>query len=351
MFTAIGSPRQGLVSIYKGTCKNQCKIAELSGSKNFGKAVTVNSCPTNTGWVIGAGDSTVAGSATFYPNECLGICLQPTESQVGDLYGSSVALYQDSIAVGAPKAKTVSLFCTQTGCQVLEPRQTLTGPESFGTSVVLGCKILAVGSPHCNSVFIYEKGEKWIQVAKLTGCGQFGMSLALHQVKGQWTLVVGAPNENAPFTKQQGFVYVYQQVNHCWVQKQKLRASDPASFGHFGASVALSEKYLVVGAPGNKGVICTSGAAYLFQPSWCPSFCGDWKETTKLLACDGQGGDLFGTSVDISCDTFAVGAPKRDAVYLYTVHLAVFCSETKQCTKILAATLEPAFFGAAVAIH
>ncbi len=95
-----------------------------------------------------------------------------------------------------------------------------------------------------------------------------------------------------------------------FVQQAKLTASDPASNGNLGASVAISSGVIVAGAPSNVDQNSSQqdpGAVYVFvKPA------GGWMsgtEAAKLVASDGALHDRLGTSVGISGDTIVAGAP------------------------------------------
>ena len=93
--------------------------------------------------------------------------------------------------------------------------------------------------------------------ASNTGTGDgFGSSVA---VDGN-TLVVGAPSEDSNATgingnqannsaSGSGAVYVFTRSNGVWTQQAYLKASNTGVQDHFGTSVALSGETLAVGAP------------------------------------------------------------------------------------------------------
>ncbi len=91
-------------------------------------------------------------------------------------------------------------------------------------------------------------------------------------------------------------------------QSAELTAADGMSGDDFGASVAMSNNTLVVGAPGQIGI----GAAYLFAGSGIT-----WTQVAKLTPSDGTTGGQFGFAVALSGNTVAVGAPRDGAVYVF----------------------------------
>jgi hypothetical protein len=93
-----------------------------------------------------------------------------------------------------------------------------------------------------------------------------------------------------------------------FVQQAKLTASDGSEFDELGSSVALSGNTIAVGAPqATVGANFDQGAVYVFSEGG--SGWADATQTAKLTASDGSADDRFGSSVAISGGTIVVGAP------------------------------------------
>ncbi len=92
-----------------------------------------------------------------------------------------------------------------------------------------------------------------------------------------------------------------------WAQEFKLVADDAASGDDFGGAVALSGDYAIVGARFEGTGGDDFGAAYIFVRA-----AGGWTQQAKLRADDGEDGDRFGISVDISGAYAVVGATGED---------------------------------------
>lgn len=84
------------------------------------------------------------------------------------------------------------------------------------------------------------------------------------------------------------------------VQLSALKASDGSGGDNFGKSVAISNDYVVVGAPKNN----ENGKVYIFDPLT--------SEVLQLIASDGEKKDKFGHSVAISNDFVVVGAHRKN---------------------------------------
>jgi len=182
----------------------------------------------------------------------------------------------------------------------------------FSSSVAIDGEILVIGAPFDDDgaagagaayVFQYDQSTSmWIEKAKLTAGSdaaqgdQFGFSVA---IAGK-TIAVGAHRKDGAFMDS-GLVYVFTYDGTTWNELAKLAASDPSSFAEFGWSVFMSNDTLVVGAPlGNLFM----GAAYVFTNG-----VNGWQEKAILTASDAAPGDQFGRSVTIGGDVAVIGAP------------------------------------------
>jgi hypothetical protein len=92
---------------------------------------------------------------------------------------------------------------------------------------------------------------------------------------------------------------------------KKLSASDEEAFDNLGYSVAISANFVVLGSPYEDDNGENSGAVYIYNRNTLGV--NQWGEVTKLLASDGETGDLFGWSVAINGDNVIVGAINADA--------------------------------------
>jgi hypothetical protein len=183
------------------------------------------------------------------------------------------------------------------------------------------------------AVYVFTRsGGAWSQQAYLkasnTDAGDFfGASVAL---SGD-TLAVGAYGERSDATgvngdqssnaaRDAGAVYVFTHSGGAWSQQAYLKASNTGAGVRFGASVALSDNTLAVGAYGEDGgatgvngdqgsnSALSSGAVYVFTRSG-----GAWSQQAHLKASNTGAGDQFGRSVALSGDTLAVGTYGEDS--------------------------------------
>jgi len=159
-------------------------------------------------------------------------------------------------------------------------------------------------------VFTGDGGD-WSQSAKLAdddgdSGDRFGDSAALSS--DGTTALVGASEDEDPNGTEAGSAYVFTGDGDEWSQSAKFAAEDGAGGDFFGWSVALSSDgtTALIGAvfddDPNGG---DAGSAYVFTGDG-----GEWGQSAKLAADDGDSGDWFGWSVALSSDgtTALVGA-------------------------------------------
>ena len=100
-----------------------------------------------------------------------------------------------------------------------------------------------------------------------------------------------------------------------WHQVSKATASDAGPGDQFGASVAISNGKVIVGAPLDDDSGGQSGSAYVFERDQVGA--DNWGQVRKLTPLDAAAGDTFGVSVAISGDTAVVGAPSAGNAFVF----------------------------------
>ena len=233
--------------------------------------------------------------------------LKASNTDAIDLFGYSVSLFGDTLAVGAY------------------------GEDSNARGV--GGIQNNNGAGNSGAVYVFTRsGTAWSQQAYLkasnTDAGdQFGWSVSL---SGD-TLAVGALWENGNATgvngnqnnnraANSGAVYVFTRSGTAWSQEAYLKASNTDVLDQFGHSISLSGDTLAVGAryedsnatgiggsQSNNGAN-GSGAVYVFTRSGTA-----WSRQAYLKASNTDAGDQFGYSVSLSGDRLAVGAHDEDS--------------------------------------
>lgn len=173
------------------------------------------------------------------------------------------------------------------------------------------------------SAFFYERTangwriEQEVTPSGIPSLSNFGISAKL---SGNTALIGSLGSENGILMQESVFVYYHNDTS--WVNTQVLRPSDSKIGSHFGYSIdmAMDDEVAVIGAYQADGVESKSGAAYIFAKK-----AGNWIQTAKLIAEDGESHDSFGYNVLVlNPDLVAVGAynatganERSGAVYIF----------------------------------
>jgi len=241
-----------------------------------------------------------------------------------DSFGASVSLDGDRLVIGATgdddsgvSSGAVYVFERGADGNWLQADKLLAFDgdvlDLFGTSVSLVGDRLAIGATadddngfNSGSVYVLERdaGGDWLQAGKLLALDgeerdNFGNSVSLDGDR----VAIGADLDDDAGSGS-GSAYVFERdADGSWLQASKLLALDGEEFDYFGDEVSLDGDRLAVGAPDQANGM-DSGAAYVFERDAG----GDWFQSDKLLSLDGQGGDFFGYSVSLDGDRLAIGA-------------------------------------------
>ncbi len=186
----------------------------------------------------------------------------------------------------------------------------------FGQSVAISGTRAVVGAPfglnaasvQTGTAYVFELGPNgWDFQAQLLApdgadFDDFGVSVA---IDGDHILV-GADSTDGPQSGAVGAVYSFDWSGTQWIAKQKLRASDGASGGFFGCSVALRGDTAVIGRFWDSAAAPHGGSAYVFSHNG-----SSWSQAQKLVASNATNEDNFGWSVALSDTRVVVGAPER----------------------------------------
>ncbi|MCB1231970.1 MAG: hypothetical protein KDN19_17000 [Verrucomicrobiae bacterium] len=206
--------------------------------------------------------------------------------------------------------------------------------SNFGSAVAVTERWIIVGDPNhgqkgfqAGAVHIFNvRNGRYVRRIygddTVAGDG-FGSSVAVCGNR----LLVGAPNrtESASFC---GTAYLFDLVSGR--QIAKLTPSSPAAFDFFGTSVAVSDDFAVVGAPGADGSTSDSGSVSVFDAKTGDPITFSTSGTLPnppFKPADGASGDDFGAAVALCGHLLFVGAPNADAsagkVYLFDVTTGV----------------------------
>ncbi len=278
-----------------------------------------------------------------------------SDTAAGDQFGASVAIFGDRMVVGAPNRKNTAeagvplsstgaayVLRNVNGTWIEEAVLTADAPgvgDEFGRSVAIYEGTIVVGAPRENTdvsgihettpqsdleatdggaVYVFQleagiwKQRAYIKAQNATAKQEFGSAVSI------WadTLIVGAPSEDGASAginaKQPGIqlpnsgaVYVFERTEQMWRQEAYIKAAQPGSNDNFGTSVSLQGQRFAVGAPkltreGNNA----TGAVFTFQHT------SQWRQQQLITVNTIVSDTHFGESVSLDGDYLAVGAPR-----------------------------------------
>lgn len=249
------------------------------------------------------------------------------------LFGQSVALDGNTLAIGHPQAPTfamgvVDVYVRVGASWVFQQKLVPTGLSSgarAGTSLALQGNRLVVGVPaqtmgsssSVGKAVVFERsGSTWSELEILESpapipAGQFGVSVALDGGR----IAVGAIGE--PFTNGVwGRVHTYTGSGASWTFEQTLIGSNTSQQNvAFGTSLALEGSRLLIGAPGRNIPVSGgngAGALMLFGQSG-----GAWSETAVMWGSQTNSPDRLGQSCDLAGDIALGGSALGADAYLW----------------------------------
>jgi uncharacterized protein (TIGR03437 family) len=228
--------------------------------------------------------------------------LKASNAEEGDRFGFSVAIFGETIVVGADQEDSAA--------------SGVNGNQSNNSA------------PESGAAYVFVRnGTIWSQQEYLkasnTESGDFfGGSVSIH---GE-TIVVGADLESSATTGvngnqlsnssySSGAAYVFTRTGFTWSQQAYLKASNTGEGDQFGCAVAIHGETIVVGAFAESSAATGvngdqanntsfgSGAAYVFVRAGA-----SWSQQAYLKASNTGTSDFFGRAVAISGNTVVVGA-------------------------------------------
>ncbi len=265
--------------------------------------------------------------------------INPAGSSPGDEFGCAVSIDGDYAIVGAQNKRVgypFNVFKNQGGAYIYyrnngvwELQDIISAADGenddyFGASVSISGDFAVIGAwgddvgadANQGSIYIFARsGTQWTQQIKITAVDGLANDFFGHSVCiSDSTIVAGAYGDNIGANINQGSAYVYSKTGANWLYMAKLTASDGASDDSFGASVSISDSYIIAGAYlDDVGANTDQGSAYSFYEF---TNAGGWTSGQayhqKLTASDGDADDYFGVSVSVFSYGLVIGASGDD---------------------------------------
>lgn len=253
--------------------------------------------------------------------------LKPASLEQRDRFGTAMDLAGSTLVVGAPgeagalqfSSGKVYVFDEVAAGQwsevaLLTPSDGNLG-DRFGASIALDGDRMIVGAPghdsagvNAGAVYVFERvAGSWTEAQKIerpagvTGPG-FGQAVAADAGRvciGGPSLSVTAPVAGGALMFERDAAGIYQFTQN--VQGATIGISD-----QYGASLALEGGTLLVGAPNDDDAASDAGALYHFE---FDAMGGTFVEAAKLLRSGAVNGEDLGESVTIDGDRVLSGGP------------------------------------------
>ena len=323
----VGEPqnvyRPGTVYVYRSENGSWTKTGELQAPNammgdHFGRSLSADGDRLLVG---STGLEEEVGGAFIYERGPDGAwahvaTLTPSDAVAEDGFGAAVTLRGDRAFVGAPstdeKPGSVYVFSrTADGSwsqQAKLTRDDSEAGEGFGRSLAAGEQELYIGAPGADSgrgaVYVFaHDGAAWQESETLASRllhegSALGASLAL----GDGLLVAGAPN----YVGRIGAAVAFRRDSAAgaWESAGILQPYAASNFHGFGASVAIDEGTVLVGASSAGSF---AGTAYAFVNEG-----GEWTEVARLPSGERESRDFLGNAVDVSGSLAVAGATGDD---------------------------------------
>jgi hypothetical protein len=275
------------------TQKQKIVAPDAAAGDKFGCSVAMD----NNTIVVGAyGDDSLAGSASVFvltgSSWVFQQKLTASDAASGDIFGCSVAIDNNTIIIGASN-------------------------DDHSGDIDAG------------SAYIYQRqGTTWLEQSILRASDSgpvhhFGYSVA---IDGNWA-AIGAYEGNSDVVAGVGAAYVFAKINTDWVEQQKLfDANDPCVGDDFGSAVVIKNDTVFVGSPYDYVNGKMAGAVLEFVRTDA-----NWVQNDRLTADDANTDDRFGASLALSGRQTIIGAPfnsnngkSTGSVYIFSenIHLA-----------------------------
>jgi len=195
-----------------------------------------------------------------------------------DRYGESVSIYQDYLLSGA---KSDDEGETNSGAAYLYKRSGVNWPqvstriknaspksdEYFASSVSLCDEHMLFGAPNENKSYVYKyTSNSWkylssIESTSIEPVDRYGYSVSISEDFA----LIGASYHDTKSVPNSGASYIFSREDD-WDQFGTIISSDPEADDELGASVSITEDYLIVGIPyDNNGGTSNCGAALVYE--------------------------------------------------------------------------------------
>ncbi len=308
-----GAPGEEAAHVYTHSGALWPTVALHRSVGRFGAAVAISGGYIAVGAPEDSSNAEKAGSVTVYHLDSGVWTVQQTitaSAVAGDRFGTSVALSDDTLIVGAEERAGVGaayVFTVSGTTWTLQQTLTksLAAGAKFGHSVALEGDVAVIGAPYTDSVDNTGSVTIWRRAAGIWSAtdltitaphSSFGVSVA---IASGVVAVISALQEGAVVTS----------TAHVFSSAGTLVHSEPLMVNGGFASVAMAHGVAVTGSPAApQGGLDAAGAAVTLTAD-----CNAGYGTDNLLTCSACDGGQFKASAGLSacalCSPFSTSTP------------------------------------------
>jgi len=270
------------------------------------------------------------GQACFYQRTdekwSLLSCLSPSSEDLTSIqqFGNVVAISGERAVIAAEKKQSgkngIAYIYQRQGdswqlqAELVSPN--MSSNDKFASTLSISGDYIAIGSQgvaasHIGTVVIYKYTETgWVEDITMTPVStfksaHFGASVMLSDEY----LIIGDDDHGRAH---EGSAYIYRREDGIWSLQASLKGGDVTKSANFATSIAISNDYAVIGAKSENNPLVKkhkkSGAVYIYKRTGKL-----WTSQAKLLASDAAQGDSFGSSVAIFEDHLLIGAENTNS--------------------------------------
>lgn len=322
------------------TQEQKLTASDSAGGDQFGCAVSISGNVIIIGARLGDGMEADAGAAyvfRFTGNSWVqSQKLIASDGESSANFGGAVALDGEVAVIGAPQAKlevplassrqpagAAYVFREING--VWTEEQKLTEPDPladnlFGSRVATdGNRVAIVAALNAN--LLYSEGIVYVFSQNASAWSVEREMLTTNRLVSYFgfagfafdgdSVIVGAPYYFESYSPWPGSVYSFDKLGNSWFVGQELRAADGQPRDRFGASIALVNDLLVVGANADDDAGTDAGAVYLFR-----RLQNRWQQIRKLFGPVPSLSHWFGSKVATNGELVAVTWAPNNSIVL-----------------------------------
>jgi len=278
--------------------------------------------------------------------------LLPPDPQSFAIFGSSVSVYGDYIAIASERYDNSG--AVDTGGVYIYKYNSVSGSwsqddflisNSFAANDFFGVDIDMVGDVLAVGINKDDEGPRdsgAVDIYRLNvGVWEFEQKLVASDARAEdwfgsevsvWGnyILVGAPQDD-DFGSKSGAAYVFGYDGNNWIEKQKITVSDGAAADLLGNALSISSNYLFVGVSEKSYFdgateLIDAGAVYIFQYD---SISDNWEQVKVLREDVIEGRNRFGIAVAVDGDYAFIGGDQFSTAspIVYTYRYMSLCGD------------------------